>query len=279
LSQTKRVFLTIVGALKLSTRYQGSMLTVQELAPVTVYNVSGSSPLLIVADHAGNSIPHWLGRLGVSESDMERHIGWDIGIAAVCHVLADALDATLILQNYSRLVIDCNRQLGSEWSIPEISELTPVPGNIGLSEAQKNIRVREIFQPYHERIEAELNRREADRRGALVSMHSFTPAFKGVTRPWHAGVLYNRDARLARLLMALLKSEHNFVIGENEPYDITDESDYTIPVHGERRGLPHVAIEIRQDLILGVNGQQEWGWRLAELLSRAYQQATKALGQ
>jgi predicted N-formylglutamate amidohydrolase len=250
----------------------------EERAPVTVYNEGGSSPLLIVADHAGNSIPRLLGRLGVSESEIEHHIGWDIGIAAVCRVLADALDATLIQQNYSRLVIDCNRPPGSESSIPEITELTPVPGNIGLSEGQKNMRIREIFQPYHDRIEAELNRRQADRSGGLVSMHSFTPTFKGVTRPWHAGVLYNRDARFAGLLMTLLKSEGNFVIGDNEPYDISDESDYTIPVHGERRALHHVALEIRQDLILGVKGQQEWGSRLARLLSRAYQQATSARG-
>jgi predicted N-formylglutamate amidohydrolase len=250
------------------------LLTAEEIAPVTVYNERGSSPLLIVSDHAGNSIPRCLGRLGVSESEIERHVGWDIGIAGVCRVLADALDATLIMQNYSRLVIDCNRPLGSDASIPEISELTPVPGNIGLSAGEKNTRVREIFQPYHDRIDSELNRRQNGRPGALIAMHSFTPDFKGVTRSWHTGVLYNRDARLARLLMALLKSENNFVVGENEPYDISDDSDYTIPVHGERRGLHHVGIEIRQDLILGVEGQQEWGSRLARLLCRAYQQAT-----
>ena len=136
-------------------------------------------------------------------------------------------------------------------SIPEISELTPVPGNIGLSVGEKNTRVREIFQPYHDRIDTELNRRQNGRPRALIAMHSFTPAFMGVIRSWHAAVLYNRDARLARILMALLKSENNFVTGENKPYDISDDSDYTIPFHGERRGLHHVGIEIRQDLILG----------------------------
>jgi predicted N-formylglutamate amidohydrolase len=247
------------------------LLTAGELEPVTVHNEGGSSPLLVVADHAGNSIPLLLGCLGISESEIERHIGWDIGIAAVCRVLADALDATFIQQNYSRLVIDCNRPPGSEELIPEITEQTPIPGNIGLSEAQKDTRVREIFRPYHNRIEAELS--QADRPRALVAMHSFTPAFMGVARPWHAGVLYNRDARFARLLMTLLKTEDGLVIGENEPYDVSDASDYTIPVHGERRGLHHVAIEIRQDLISGVKGQQEWGSRLARLLLQAYQQA------
>lgn len=254
------------------------MLTAEEIAPVTVYNERGSSPFLIVSDHAGNSVPRCLGRLGVPESEIERHVGWDIGIAGVCRVLADALDATLIMQNYSRLVIDCNRPPGSDASIPEISERTPIPGNIGLSAGEKNTRIREIFQPYHDRIDTELNRGRNGRPRALIAMHSFTPAFMGVIRSWHAAVLYNRDARLARILMALLKSENNFVIGENEPYDISDDSDYTIPFHGERRGLHHVGIEIRQDLILGIEGQQEWGSRLAQLLSRAYQQATSTDG-
>ena len=185
-----------------------SLLAADEPAPVTVHNENGLSPFLIVADHAGNSMPRALGRLGVPDTECERHIAWDIGIAAVAHVVADALDATLVQQNYSRLVIDCNRAPGSETSIPEISELTPVPGNVGLSEGQKAARVRDIFRPYHDRIETELDRRrQAGRPAALIAMHSFTPVFMGVARPWHAGVLYNRDPRFAHLLMALLKRE------------------------------------------------------------------------
>ena len=137
--------------------------------------------------------------------------------------MADALDATLVQQNYSRLVIDCNRTPGSETSIPEVSELTPVPGNVGLSETAKAARVREIFRPYHDAIESELDRRrQRGRPAALIAMHSFTPVFKGVARPWHAGVLYNRDPRFAHLLMALLKREAGLVVGDNEPYSVTD---------------------------------------------------------
>ena len=250
-----------------------SLLAADEPAPVTVHNENGRSPFLIVADHAGNSMPRALGRLGVPETECERHIAWDIGIAAVCRLVADALDATLVQQNYSRLVIDCNRTPGSETSIPEISELTPVPGNIGLSEGRKAARVREIFRPYHDRIETELDRRrQAGRPAALIAMHSFTPVFMGVARPWHAGVLYNRDPRFAHLLMALLKREEGLVVGDNEPYSVTDASDYTIPVHGERRGLHHVAIEIRQDLIADDKGQRAWGALLARLLPQAYQE-------
>jgi predicted N-formylglutamate amidohydrolase len=250
-----------------------SLLAADEPAPVTVYNENGRSPFLIIADHAGNSIPRALRWLGVSEADRARHIAWDIGIAAACRLVADALDATLVQQNYSRLVIDCNRMPGSETSILEISELTPIPGNIGLSEGQKAARVREIFRPYHDRIEIEVDRRRQARRPtALIAMHSFTPVFKGVARPWHVGVLYNRDPRFAHLLMALLKCEEGLVVGDNAPYSVTDASDYTIPVHGERRGLHHVAIEVRQDLIADDKGQRAWGPLLACLLAQAYQQ-------
>jgi predicted N-formylglutamate amidohydrolase len=249
------------------------LLAVDEPAPVTIYNVDGPASFLIVADHAGNTIPRKLNDLGVSAAERERHIAWDIGIAAVSRLVADALGATLIQQNYSRLVIDCNRTPRSATSMPEISERTPIPGNVALSECEKDARIREIFQPYHDRIEAELDlRRRAGRPVALVAMHSFTPVFMGVARPWHAGVLYNRDPRFAHLLIAALKRQDDIVIGDNEPYSVTDESDYTIPVHGERRGLHHVAIEVRQDLIAGAEGQQAWAARLAGLLVEAYRQ-------
>ena len=254
-----------------------SLLAADESAPVTVYNENGRSPILIVADHAGNSVPRALGRLCVPQVEYGRHIAWDIGIAAVCRLVADALDATVVQQNYSRLVIDCNRPPGSEASIPEISELTPVPGNVGLSKGRKDARVREIFLPYHDRIDAELDRRrQAGRPAALIAMHSFTPVFFGVARPWHAGVLYNRDPRFAHLVMELLKHEEGLVVGDNEPYSVTDASDYTIPVHGEGRGLHHLAIEVRQDLIGDVQGQRVWGALLARLLSQAYERIEAA---
>ena len=257
------------------------LLAPDESPAITVRNKDGQSPFLIVVDHAGNAIPRALGRLGVARSELERHIAWDIGVAAVSRLLADALDAALARQNYSRLVIDCNRAPGSETSIPEISEFTPIPGNAGLSENQKRARVREIFRPYHDWIEAELDLRGQEGRPvALIAMHSFTPVFKGAARPWHAGLLYNRDPRFAEILMALLQREEGLLIGDNEPYSVSDASDYTIPVHGERRGLPHVEIEIRQDLIADTSGQRAWGALLARLLPRAYQEfvAAGALG-
>ena len=152
-----------------------------------------------------------------------------------------------------------------------MSELTPIPGNVGLSEASRAARVREIFTPYHERIAAELERRrQAGCATVLIALHSFTPVFKGVARPWHAGVMYNRDPRFARQVLALLQNEPGLIVGDQEPYVVSDTTDYTIPVHGERRGLPHVLIEIRQDLIADATGQRAWARILARLLPPAY---------
>jgi len=246
------------------------LLAADEPAPVSVHNADGKSPFLLVADHAGNLIPRALGRLGVAESELQRHIAWDIGIAGLGRLLADALDATLIQQNYSRLVIDCNRPLDAASSIPEISEATSIPANAGLDKTIKAARALEIFWPYHDRIEAELDRRRAAGRAtALIPLHSFTPVFKGAKRPWHAGVLYNRDARFAQRLLALLNAEPGLLVGENAPYAVGDASDYTVPVHAERRGLHHALIEIRQDLIADAAGQREWARRLARILPLA----------
>lgn len=250
-----------------------SLLAADEPQPVTVDNADGASPFLLVADHAGKVIPRALGRLGLAEAELQRHIAWDIGIAGLGCLLADALDATLIRQNYSRLVIDCNRPLDAPSSIPATSELTDIPGNLGLTDADKAARAGEIFRPYHDRIEAELEeRRQGGRTAALISLHSFTPVFKNVARPWHAAVLYNRDPRFAHRLMALLNTEKEFTVGENVPYTVSDASDYTVPVHAERRGLHHVLIEIRQDLIAHDSGQSEWALRLARLLPLAYRE-------
>ncbi len=248
-----------------------TLLTAGDPAPVALYNGGGQSPFLLVADHAGNIFPRTLGRLGISTAEAQRHIALDIGIANVSRILADALDAPLIQQNYSRLVIDCNRPPSAMTSIPEISELTPIPGNVGLSAAERAAREREIFRPYHDAIAAALERRrQAETPTALIALHSFTPVFKSLERPWHAALLYHRDPKLAHALLALLRAEAGLNVGDNQPYFVSDDTDYTIPVHGERRNIPHALIEIRQDLIVEENGQREWAQRLARILPAAY---------
>jgi predicted N-formylglutamate amidohydrolase len=240
-------------------------------APVRVLRPAGASQFFLTADHAGRAVPRRLGNLGLPESELGRHIAWDVGIAGVTETLAQALDATAVLQVYSRLVIDCNRQPAWASSIPAISELTAIPGNENIPPEEREARRREIFLPYHECIAELLDRRAAPpgrttRRTALIAMHSFTPVFKGEPRNIEIGILYNRDARLANILLDLLRAEGGLVVGDNAPYAITDASDYTVPVHGEGRGLPHVEIEIRQDLIGDETGQAAWAARLARLL-------------
>jgi predicted N-formylglutamate amidohydrolase len=251
-----------------------NLLAPDEPPVVTVERPAGGSDFLLVVDHASHRIPRRLGTLGLTAADLERHIAWDIGAAAVARDLSARFDATVVLQGYSRLAIDCNRDPVVATSIPEISEHTPIPGNQGLGRADRVARAQALFWPYHDRIAGILGARLAEGRPVvLVAVHSFTPVFKYAERPWHVGVLYNRDARLARPLMALLQADGELCVGDNEPYAVSDATDYTIPVHGERRGVPHVELEIRQDLVAEPHGQQAWAARLADLLPQALRQA------
>jgi predicted N-formylglutamate amidohydrolase len=168
------------------------------------------------------------------------------------------------------LVIDCNRPLHVPSSIAKQSEHVVIPGNHGVSDTQVERRINGVFRPYHACIEAELARRERERQPTIfIALHSFTPTYMGILRPWQAGVLYNRDARLARMMLASLRSEADLIVGDNEPYSVSDLSDYGIIEYGERRGLPHVELEIRQDLIADDAGQRAWAERLARLLPEA----------
>jgi predicted N-formylglutamate amidohydrolase len=246
-------------------------------APVQVHREAGGSDFVLTADHAGRAIPRSLGRLGLPERELDRHIAWDIGIAGVTERLSAALDATAVLQTYSRLVIDCNRDPTVATSIPEVSELTEIPANLGLSADARLARRKEIFEPYHACIRALLDARQAAaRRTVFVAMHSFTPLFKGESRAMQVGVLYNRDARLAEILLELLRTEGDLVVGDNAPYAVSDVTDYGIPVHAEKRNLPHVEIEIRQDLIADETGQAEWAGRFARLLQESDTRLRKA---
>lgn len=250
-----------------------ALLAPDEPPPVRVLRPEGGADFVLAADHAGCLIPRALGDLGLDSVERSRHIAWDIGIAGVTEQLAAMLDATAVLQVYSRLVIDCNRAPRHPTSIPLVSELTQIPGNEGLSEAARAARREAIFDPYHAELTALLDRRQAaGRRTVLVAMHSFTPVFKSVARAVQVGVLYHHETALSRIMLDLLRAEGDLVVGDNEPYAITDDSDYTIPVHCEGRGLDHVEIEIRQDLIAAPDGQAAWAERMARLLTGADRQ-------
>ncbi|EIT69762.1 MULTISPECIES: N-formylglutamate amidohydrolase [Hydrocarboniphaga] len=246
-------------------RNRPRLLGADDPAPVWIENERGSSPFVLIADHAGNRVPSALNELGLPLHERERHIAWDIGVAGLAVALSRELDAACIGQTYSRLVIDCNRRPDAEDSIPHTSDGTRIPGNIGLAHEQIEVRRREIYTPYHQAITALLDPR-SQRSTALVLLHSFTPVFGGITRRWHAGVLYNRDERLARPLLKALAEQTDFVIGDNEPYSAQDGTDVALIDHGEARGLPVVELEIRQDLISNASGQDLWARTLATAL-------------
>ncbi|WMT73817.1 N-formylglutamate amidohydrolase [Bradyrhizobium sp. Ash2021] len=240
----------------------------EDVPPIHEHNAAGRSPFLLTCDHYGRLIPKQLGDLGLTERELTRHIAWDIGIAGVAEALARQLGAHLIAQRYSRLVIDCNRPPHAAGSIPLISEATMIPGNDGLARAAAEARRMQIFDPYHQRIEEIIDQREqAGLPTVLVSLHSFTPVYAGIARPWHIGTLYHRDTRLPPRLLKLLRAEADLVVGDNEPYAVSDETDYTIPVHGEMRGLMNTGIEIRQDLISDAAGEKSWADRLARIFA------------
>lgn len=246
------------------------LLAADEPPSYSIENAHGASPFFFTCDHAGRRIPSALGDLGLGEHELQRHIAWDIGAAGVMSRLAARLDAFAIAQTYSRLVVDCNRPLESPTLITPHSERTDVPGNESLSAAQRQQRIDAVFRPYHARIEAELDaRRSAGRPTILVTVHSFTPVYLDVARPWQVGILYHRDARLAHALLRLIRAEGEWVVGDNEPYSVSDTSDYAIPVYGTQRGLANVELEIRQDLIAEADGQAAWAERVAAWLPKA----------
>jgi len=232
----------------------------------------GASSFVIVVDHASARIPRRLGDLGLPAAELQRHIAWDIGALAVARQVASDLDAALVAQNYSRLVIDCNRNPKVATSIPPASESVAIPGNVGLSDEEVTARRVEIFDPYHAEVRALLDARLAAHRPTiLVAQHTMTDVYHGVRREMHGAVLYNRDRRFAGLMLEMLRRESHLLITDNEPYFVSDDTDYSIPQHGEERGLPHVEIEIRQDLVADERGQSEWARRISAALRAAEQ--------
>lgn len=245
--------------------------------PVELWHEGGASPTLLIADHAGTAIPARLGSLGLPAAALALHIAHDIGIADLTRALGRRLDAAALLGVYSRLVIDGNRRLADPTSIAQESDGVAVPGNRGLAPADRRARAEAIFAPYHAAIAALIaERRQRNRPTVLVSMHSFTPRLGGVARPWQLGVLWHKDGRLARPLLAALRAEPDLVVGDNEPYDARTGEGYTLDAHAAPVGLPHVLIEIRQDLIDTPAKAAALADRLAPILAPLVVAAAKA---
>jgi predicted N-formylglutamate amidohydrolase len=224
-----------------------------EPPPARVMNAQGKGRYVIVCDHASNRVPKALRNLGLRSADLEKHIAWDPGTEDIGRYLSKALSAPAVFASYSRLVVDLNRGQDSPECMRDLSDHIAIPGNKNISAAQRQQRLAEIFEPYHAAIEKQISRFTARRVApVLISVHSFTPEMDGFRRPWHIGVLWNREEKLARrLVKELRKNNPHLVIGENEPYSLkaVNFTKNTISTHAELKGLPYVIVEFRQDLV------------------------------
>lgn len=233
---------------------------------VTVIDGRADAGLVIVCDHAGNAFPSEYGTLGLPTEQLARHIAYDIGAAAVTTALARALGVPAVLSHYSRLLIDLNRGIDDPTLIMRLSDGAVIPGNRHLSAEERENRITRFWRPYHAAIDSTLDGcLAAGVVPAIVSVHSFTDVWKSMSRPWHAGVLWDKDQRLVDPLLAALRTEPDLVVGNNEPYTGRLLGD-CMWQHGTQRGLAHAIIEIRQDLIRAPGGQVAWADRLHRLL-------------
>lgn len=239
-----------------------------DLLPYELINPEGDSGFLVVCDHASNALPPDYGTLGLAAAEFERHIAYDIGAAGVSRLIAETLDCPAVLARWSRLLIDLNRGPDDPTLVMKLSDGAIVPGNRDVDPFQDRDeferRLALFYRPYHKTIEAALAR-AGDTVPAIVSIHSFTPHWRGRARPWQVGILWDRDDRLPNEMLRLLRLEPGLVVGDNEPYSGRLKGD-CLYQHGTVKGLPHVLIEIRQDLIADIAGQREWAARIEEML-------------
>lgn len=241
-----------------------------------VLNPEGRAPAVLICDHASCLVPGPLNQLGLPDEEITRHIGWDPGTAALGERLAKSLDAPVVMSGVSRLVIDCNRRPDDPTLICEVSDGTIVPGNRDLHPDERDRRLATYFRPYHAAITEQMERAK-QRCGApaLLSIHSFTPRLrvKSEDRPWHIGVVWDRDGRLALPLLKALRDEGDLVVGDNQPYSGHAHAGYSIFEHGQDKGLPYVMIEVRQDLVSHEAGIAEWAMRLERCFRRILTEA------
>jgi predicted N-formylglutamate amidohydrolase len=250
----------------------GGSLLEGEDDPVILVNAESESPFVLVCEHAGRRIPRTLGTLGLARSELTRHIAWDIGAEAVARQISGFLRAPLVLQRYSRLVYDCNRPPDSVDAMPTVSELTAIPGNERLTPDAKLSRIEAIYRPFHAALAALLDGRAVlGISSILITIHSFTPVYKGVRRALDLGILHDHDRRFADALIAMFRRIGTLVVKRNEPYGPKDGVCHTLNLHAGIRGLRHAMIEIRNDLIADEHGQSQWAQRLAEMLGAAAQ--------
>lgn len=224
-----------------------TFLAIDEPAPYTILNTDSTRPILLVCDHASKRLPRAVGDLGLDVSVRNSHLAVDIGAADVTRRLAGLLGVTAVLAEYSRLVVDLNRELSREDAFLEFGDGTAIPGNRGLSPADKQVRIDSVYHPYHDTVDAQIRRLAANTAPCFISIHSFTPVMDGVSRPWEVGVLWDADQPTADIFMNGLR-DAGFIVGDNQPYSGKRPPGFTIDHHAKSAGLRHVAIEMRQDI-------------------------------
>lgn len=226
-----------------------TVLAADEPQPFVIRNPDSKVPILLVCDHASRRFPKSMGTMGLDPVARRCHLALDIGAGALTERLAKSLGATAVLCQYSRLIVDCNRQLMDPGAFLEFGDGVVVPGNRNLHQADKDARANEIYWPYHKAVDGQIERlRRESTNPVLVSIHSFTPVMNGESRTWEMGVLWDQDRVTAKIFVHDLR-EAGYLVGDNEPYSGKAPQDFTIDHHAERISLPHVGIEIRQDLI------------------------------
>ncbi|MBT3330882.1 MAG: N-formylglutamate amidohydrolase [Rhodospirillaceae bacterium] len=244
--------------------------------PFTVVNGTGQADVVIICDHASAHVPQRFDGLGLPKQQLSRHIAWDIGAGDVARHLAPLLDAPAVLCGTSRLVIDCNRPFAVDSSIPEYSDGVEIPANANLDQLERTRRIDDYFHPYHNEISGRIDAHQIQGRApALVSIHSFTPVMDGFQRPWHVGMLWDQDHRLATPVVRELRRDPELVVGENEPYDGSNPPGYALQAHAAENDLPIAVFEIRQDLIATEPDAERW----AHILAKALRPALAAYGE
>ena len=244
-----------------------TLLAPDEPAPFVILNADSILPVLLVCDHASNRFPRSLGTMGLDYLNRVSHIALDIGANAIAEALADNLGATAVLCQYSRLIVDCNRKLIDDSAFLEYSDGVDIPGNHDLQSNEKEKRASEIYWPYHNAIKDQIVRlKKHGIDPVVISIHSFTPVINGNDRKWEMGVLWDKDPVTAEIFLTRLV-EAGYLVGDNKPYSGKDPEDFTIDFHAESTGLPHVGIEISQDLINHDDGVERISETLKEIIS------------
>ena len=250
-----------------SSEIRKTLLSLDDVPPYITLNPNSITPVLLVCDHASNRFPKSLGTMGLDYLDRLSHITVDIGSRATTESLARQLNTTAILCQYSRLIVDCNRNISDNSAYLDKSDGVDIPGNQNLNDNEKEIRESEIYWPYHNAIDTQISRLKKQKVSPIIiSIHSFTPVFNGNKREWEVGVLWDKDPTTARIFINKL-TEAGFLVGDNKPYSGKDLEDFTLDYHAETIGLPHVGIEIRQDLINNDDGVMRISNTLQKVIS------------